>query len=104
MARRRRGAITAVSGRSDEEGGEGIGDALREEMGVGREERESIDERVAAAQRERSTGGSRARVRGGRGWALEANGPVWFAGLSSPSLFKTLPKTEKQRKKRREKK
>ena len=39
-------------------------------MGVGREERESIDERVAAAQRERSTGGSRARVRGGRGWSL----------------------------------
>ena len=36
----------------------------------GRGERESIDERVAAAQRERSTGGSRARVRGGRGWAL----------------------------------
>ena len=58
-------------GRDREEGGEGIGDALREEMGVGREERESIDERVAAAQRERSTGGSRARVRGGRGWALE---------------------------------
>ena len=41
---------------------------------------------------------------GGGGWALEANGPVWFAGLSSPYLFKTLPKTEKQRKKGREKK
>ena len=30
--------------------------------------------------------------------------PGWPAGLSSPSLFKTLPKTEKQRKKGREKK
>ena len=30
--------------------------------------------------------------------------PGWPAGFSSPSLFKTLPKTEKQRKKGREKK
>ena len=67
-ARRRREELQRSGWRR--QAGEGIGDALREEMGVGSEERESIDERVAAAQRERSTGGSRARVRGGRGWAL----------------------------------
>ena len=49
-------------------------------------------------------------LQGGRGWALgrlRLAGPKRPAGLqrlSSPSLFKTLPKTEKQRKKGRENK
>ena len=64
-------------------------------MGVGREERESIDERVAAAQRERSTGGSRARVRGG--WALGGWMARPAAGSLSPFLSYFLTESVKEK-------